>query len=150
MIDIQSRMKELFGNSCCAYCYASLASRNNSDIKALTYLVLEGWYHGYIDDDGFVSKPVQYWNSMGVGHPIKDIVNIPIRDLSELPDGYWVVEYKLTPDSKASHFVVASHDCIVFDPAGDSKTVRRGRPVSYRKLVPDSSGDWVVRDKEPL
>lgn len=134
MIDIQSQMKELFGNSCCAYCYASLASRNRSDIKALTRYVLEGWYNRYIDDDGFVSKPVLYWNSIS-SHSIKDIVIVSIKDLSELPEGYWVVEYKLTPESKASHFVIASRKGVVFDPAGDSNTVRYGAPVSYRKLI---------------
>lgn len=151
MIDIQSQMRELFGNSCCAYCYASLARRNRSDIKALTRDVLEGWYNGYIESDGYVKHPVQYWNSIS-SPSIVDIIKVPIRDLSELPEGYWIVEYKLTPDAVKSHFVIASRKGVVFDPAGDSNTVKRGKPVSYRKLVPcpSVSGDWVVRNKEPL
>lgn len=133
MINIQEMMKELFGNSCNAYCYASLAT-GSMDVKKLTRCVLEGWYHEYIDDDGYVSKPVQYFNSMSDAQ-IRDVVKVPIRKLSELPKGLWIVEYKVCPEFKESHFVVASRSGVVFDPAGDSNTVRYGAPVSYRKLI---------------
>lgn len=134
MINIQEMMKELFGNSCSAYCYASLAT-GSTDIKLLTRCVLEGWYNEYIDDDGLVSKPVQYFNSMAPNLRIRDVVKVPIRKLSELPEGLWIVEYKVRPEFKESHFVVASRSGVVLDPAGDSNTVRYGAPVSYRKLI---------------
>lgn len=135
MINIQAQMKELFGNSCLAYCYASLAQRNRSDIRALTRCVLEGWYARYIDDDGYVSKPIQYFNSMSTAL-IKDVVKVPISSLAELPEGYWIVEFKKTPTDEDSHFVIASsHKGIVFDPSGESNTVKYGAPVSYRKLI---------------
>lgn len=135
MKNIQAMMKELFGNSCLAYCYASLAQHNTSDIKALTRCVLEGWYHDYIDDDGYVSRPVQYFNSMSTAL-IKGVVKVPIKALSELPtEGSWIVEYKKSATDEASHFVVATRSQVIFDPSGDSNTVRIGVPVSYRKLV---------------
>lgn len=136
MINIQEMMKELFGNSCMAYCYASLAT-GSTDIKLLTRCVLEGWYNEYIDDDGFVSKPVQYYNSLmpADNRYIRDVAQIPIRKLEELPKGLWIVEYKVRPEFKESHFVVASRSGVVLDPAGDSNTVRYGAPVSYRKLI---------------
>lgn len=134
MINIQKMMKELFGNSCNAYCYASLAT-GSTDIKLLTRCVLEGWYNEYIDDDGYVSHPVQYFNSMTPNLRIRDVVKVPIRKLEELPEGLWIVEYKVRPDFKESHFVVASRSGVVLDPAGDSNTVRYGAPVSYRKLI---------------
>ena len=133
MINIQEMMKELFGNSCNAYCYACLAT-GSTDIKLLTRCVLEGWYNEYIEDDGYVSKPVQYYNSMS-NTQIRDVAKVPIRKLSELPEGLWIVEYKVRPEFKESHFVVASRSGVVFDPAGDSNTVRYGAPVSYRKLI---------------
>ena len=133
MINIQEMMKELFGNSCNAYCYASLAT-GSTDIKLLTRCVLEGWYHEYIEDDGYVSKPVQYFNSMS-NNQIRDVAKVSIRKLEELPKGLWIVEYKVRPEFKESHFVVASRSGVVFDPAGDSNTVRYGAPVSYRKLI---------------
>ena len=133
MINIQEMMKELFGNSCNAYCYASLAT-GSTDIKLLTRCVLEGWYHEYIEDDGYVSHPVQYFNSMS-NNQIRDVAKVSIRKLEELPKGLWIVEYKVRPEFKESHFVVASRSGVVFDPAGDSNTVRYGAPVSYRKLI---------------
>lgn len=135
MKNIQATMKELFGNSCLAYCYASLAQHNSSDIKALTRCVLEGWYAEYITDNGYVARPVQYFNSMSTVL-IKGVVKVPIKSLSELPtEGSWVVEYKKSVTDEASHFVVATCSQIIFDPSGDSNTVRIGVPVSYRKLV---------------
>ena len=133
MINIQEMMKELFGNSCNAYCYAALAT-GSLNVKTLTRRVLEGWYNEYIEDDGYVSRPVQYFNSMSADR-IRDVVKVSIRKLSELPEGLWIVEYKVRPDFKESHFVVASRSGVVFDPAGDSNTVRYGAPVSYRKLI---------------
>ena len=138
MINIQARMKELFGNSCLAYCYASLAQHNTSDIEALTRSVLEGWYAGHITDNGYVSKPVEYWNGMQSSKfgRIKDIIKVPIKALSELPtEGSWIVEYKKSVTDEASHFVIATRSQVIFDPSGDSNTVRIGAPVSYRKLV---------------
>ena len=142
MINIQAQMKELFGNSCLAYCYAYISRKHKCPLeptpKVLTSEVLHGWYGGYIDNDGYVSKPVEYWNGMQSSKLdwIKDIVKVPIKALSELPaEGSWIVEYKKSATDEASHFVVATRSQVMFDPSGDSNTVRIGAPVSYRKLV---------------
>lgn len=136
MVNIQAQMKELFGGSCMAYCYAYLAHPSSS-VKQLTNCFLKGWSEGNIDNDGFVSKPVQYYNSLMPANNryIKDVANVPICRLDELPEGLSIVEYKVHPDAKESHFVVASRSAVVFDPSGDSNTVRYGAPVSYRKLI---------------
>lgn len=141
MINIQEMMKELFGNSCNAYCYAYLSHKRKlvgePSPQLLTQSVLQGWYDASIDDDGYVSHPVEYWNHMQSSEFdwIRDVVKVPIRKLSELPEGLWIVEYKIYPEFKESHFVVASRSGVVFDPAGDSNTVRYGAPVSYRKFI---------------
>lgn len=135
-INIQDMMKELFGNSCLSYTYAYLGEvkRNiEPDIHTLTNDVLNGWNNSWIDDDGFVSKPVQYLKSVGI--TIRDIRKPKITKLSELPEGLWAVEYKKKPEDKASHFVVADRKHIVFDPSGDSVTCKVGQPVSYREFI---------------
>lgn len=135
MINIQAQMKELFGNSCLAYCYAAYTTARFNNIKELTRCVLNGWYSGWIEDDGYVAKPVPYINSM-LHEEVKDIRKHRISSLDELPEGLWVVEYKLTPDSKASHFVIAGKDVgVVFDPSGESNTVKNGAPFSYREVI---------------
>lgn len=142
MKNIQAMMKELFGNSCLAYCYAYISCKHkyNSEPtpQILTSEVLHGWYAGYITDTGYVSKPVEYWNGMQSSKfgRIKDIVKVPIKALSELStEDSWIVEYKKSATDEASHFVVATRSQVIFDPSGDSNTVRIGAPVSYRKLV---------------
>lgn len=131
--NLQSTMKELFGNSCLGYSYAYIVLKTN-DAVILTRYFLEGWASGYIDDDGFVSKPLGYLCILGNG--AKDVKKVAINKLSDLPDnGEYVVEYMIKPDAKASHFVVANKEKVIFDCAGDSNTVKYGSPVSYRKLV---------------
>lgn len=156
MVNIQAMMKELFGGSCQPYCYAYIANPTDS-IKVLTNRVLKGWNEGCINDDGYVSKPVQYYNGMTIGRKIRDVCIVPLNNLNELPEGQlFSVEFKLTRDAKASHFAVCKRGEIVFDPSGDSNTCRYGVPVSYRKFEPVHQdnpvleGSWVARNKEPL
>lgn len=141
MENIQAKMKELFGNSCLGYCYAYIAHKHTfieeePGIKRLTSTFLEGWMMGYIDDSGFVSKPVQYYNSITAVSKIKDIRIVPISSLKELPKkGMFSVEFKLSREHKESHFAVCTRDKIIFDPSGDSITCKYGIPVSYREFI---------------
>ena len=139
-INVQDMMKELFGNSCCGYCYAYLGEvkRNiNPDIHTLTTDFLNGWNKGYVDNDGFISKPIQYLKSVGIN--IRDIRKPSITKLSELPEGLWTVEYK-NPNG-GSHFCVISKiknkiKC-EFDPSGDSISRKNGEVISYREFIYD-------------
>lgn len=137
MKNIQAQMKELFGNSCYAYCLAYLFVKTD-DIKTLTKYVLEGWMLGYIDNDGFVSKPLQFIKLI-CGQQYRDIKKPAIKSLTELPayspEGCFIVEYKKTPTAKESHFVIANRDGVVWDPSGNSITVQNGAPFSYREFV---------------
>lgn len=138
MINIQAQMKELFGGSCLAYCYAAIATGMldaKKYIKDLTNLFFFGWRHGWIDNDGYVSKPVPYLNGM-MQEKVIDIRKHYINDLSQLPEGNWIVEYRTNPDDiKTQHFVIANRDSVIFDPSGDSLTVMNGKPFSYREIV---------------
>lgn len=135
MLNIQKEMENLFGHSCYCYSLAYLISEK-TDLKTLTKHVLNGWYEGYISDDGFILKPVQYYDGIAkeYGKPyIGDVERVPIASLSELPDDdNHVVEYKY---GNQSHFVVANRNGVVFDPYGNSNTVSKGKPVSWRKYI---------------
>jgi len=131
MKNIQGLMKELFGNSCLAYCYSYIARKTNN-VKVLTNDVLNGWTNGYIKDDGYVSCPATYLDMMGL--KVWDVTKVAIKSLAELPEGLQIVEYKKSPDAAASHFVVATKDGVVFDPSGSSITVATGKPVSFRRV----------------
>lgn len=140
MVNIQAQMKELFGNSCQAYCYAYIAHKHMLEmeptVKLLTMTVLDGWCNSWIEDDGYVSKPVQYYNSINKGTQIRDIRKVSIKSLKELPSkGMYSVEFKISPEHKESHFAVCIRGKIIFDPSGDSITCKYGVPVSYREFI---------------
>lgn len=131
-MNIQKQMIELFGHSCLAYCYVYLYSPNR-DVKTLTKYVLEGWYEEAIEDDGFVSQPLKLIYLV-CGKHYKNIVKVKIDDLKQLPRaGIFAVEYKCP--TGGSHFVVASRDGVVFDPSGESNSVKNGIVLSYRKIL---------------
>ena len=132
-MNIQNLMKELFGHSCLGYVYAFIAlNLKTIDAKKLTKAFLSGWFDGYIEDDGFVAKPVGYLNSLGL--KCKDITKVKISKLSELPDGIYAVEY-LQPNGKDSHFVVANKNGVIFDPSEPSLSVKQNKILSYRKII---------------
>lgn len=135
MINIQEMMKELFGGSCYGYCLTRQFSKSD-DIKTLTSAFLEGWKRGYVDDDGYVSNPLKYIRLVG-GPDYRDVEKVSINSLKDLPDDNdWIVEYKKKPTDKASHFVIANRKKgVIFDPSGDSVTVKVGSPFSYRKFI---------------
>lgn len=126
-------MKELFGNSCYAYCLSKLFSKSD-DVKTLTKYVLEGWWLNYIEDDGYVAKPLLFVMMLN-GHQYRDIKKVSISSLTELPEGEYIVEYKKTPTAKESHFVIANKDGVIWDPSGNSITVQTGAPFTYRRFV---------------
>lgn len=137
-MNIQKSMEDLFGNACYAYCvawnFSDATQRDN--IKYLTSKVVEGWMNGWIDDDGFVSKPVPYANAVLGTNVIRDVEKVNITSLSELPEkGYHIVEYDW---GVKKHFVVCNRKGIVFDSWENSDTVKYGKPTSYRKYITKS------------
>lgn len=140
MVNIQAQMKELFGNSCLGYCYGYIAHKHMREmepsIKLLTMTFLDGWVNGWINDNGKVEKPVQYYNSINKATQIRDVRKVAIHNLDELPArGMYAVEFKLNPEHKDSHFAVCIKGEIIFDPSGDSITCKYGVPVSYREFI---------------
>ena len=129
-MNIQKNMQTLFGSACLAYSLAYIYSEKK-DIKTLTAIVVDGWKNGYIDDDAFVSKPIEYVNSFSKQKK-KVYDKVKIKTLDDLPDdGLYTVQYAY---GNLNHFVVAKKGQIVFDSWENSSTVKYGKPISYRKL----------------
>lgn len=126
MTNIQKDMKDLFGGACYAYCLAYIYS-DEKDIKSLTKNVLLGWIKGYINNDGFVSQPAKYVNGIA-GTNYKDAV---IIDGLPPNDGKL---YAVMWEYNGPHFVVMRGNKVMFDPYGDSLTVKYGKPISYRSF----------------
>lgn len=134
MENIQNKMKEFYSGACYSYC---LCKKFHPDwnLPRMTMAILSGWDKGYLEDDAYVAKPVQFINDC-LGGNIKDVAKVFISSLKELPDDeYWIVEYKKKPDAKESHFVVVYKKKVWFDASGDSITCRVGKPYSYRKFI---------------
>ena len=127
-MNIQKQMQELFGNSCYAYCIAYMYSES-SDIKDLTRAVLEGWYKGYISNDGDVSAPHLFANMcLGKERFYTDVVKKPYKEepFHQIVCWEWC---------KKTHFVVMRAGKITFDPWPDSETVKNGKPVMVREFI---------------
>lgn len=132
MENIQAKMKELFGNSCYAYCLAYKFT-GETNIKVLTSYVLDGWYKGYIDDDGYVSKPTMYINNVLLAkNKVRDITK-PDFKIENLIENKNIVMYSY---NGGTHFVVMDKEGdVIFDPSGNSNSVKYGIPVSIRKFI---------------
>lgn len=131
-MNIQREMTALFGSACYAYCIAYIFSDEKvRNVKNLTSLVVTGWVAGYIEDDGYVAKPVQYANLIIGTDAVKDVEKVKITSLNDLPEkGLYAVEYDY---GTSKHFVVCQKGKIVFDSWPESNCVKYGKPTSYRR-----------------
>ena len=127
----QQWAKSVFGQCCYAACLSYLF-RKSLDPIIITLDILNGIRNGFIDfEDAYVSKPLQYIQLIK-GVKYRDVEKPKINSLADLPDGEWIVEYSY---NKGSHFVIADKNGVTFDPAGDSNSVKFGKPVSYRRFI---------------
>lgn len=125
MINIQKQLQELFGGACYALCISYLSGKN--DTEELSKDVLLGWSKGWIEDDGFVAKPHLFYNYCFGENLARDV---EIRPYVTQPFDQ-IVCWKW---GKKTHFVVMRDDKVVFDPSGDSNTVKNGKPDSIREF----------------
>jgi hypothetical protein len=138
MENIQNQMKELFGGSCYAYCIAWLFDGARTT-KDLTSTVLKGWYNGFIDNDGFVSKPVRYINEIceKQAPKVKDVVIVEKISKSDIPTVPTIVE--MACPSGGSHFVVCHRNgtevILDFDPSYLSNSWVVQEFISYRRYI---------------
>lgn len=126
MENIQVKMQELFAHSCYAYCISYMSGKR--DIKDLTTDVLEGWKRDYISDDGYVSKPHLFYNYCFGKELARDVRKPAYKP--EPFDQIVCFEY-----NGGTHFVCMRAGNVVFDPSGNSNSVKYGKPVSVREFI---------------
>ena len=137
MINTQEKLKFIWGNSCYALCIAYV--NGLTELKDMVYAVASGIYHGYIEEDCYVSDPVGYYNLCRaiIAAPLnedgfKDVEKVEIKSLMDLPDdGLYCVMWKY---GEGTHFAVCRRGEVVWDPSGDSNSVKYGNIHSYRRF----------------
>ena len=133
MENLQEKYKKFFGGVCYAFCLVKKFKPNASDAETARD-VLDGWDVGYLDDDGYVSKPTMFINYIiePKGIEIIDVEKVDFKK-EELTEDTNIVMWEYNEDT---HFVVMNREGdVIFDPSGNSNTVKYGIPVSIRKYI---------------
>ena len=126
MINIQDKLRTLFSSSCYAACISWMSGK--SSVIDIARDILDGVEKGYIKDDGFVSEPHLFYNYCLRKKIAKDVRILPYEPQPFNQIVCWKWKDK-------THFVVMRDDKVVFDPAGDSNTVKYGKIDSIREFV---------------
>jgi hypothetical protein len=126
--NIQEEMKELWGNSCYAWCLVWLYSEN-TELTNMMKDIIKGIEKKYIDyPDCYVREPAKFVNML-LGFPrfrdVEKVYSEPPKSVTTIVE--WV-------NGEQSHFVVMQEGKVIFDPSGDSKTVRNGKISSWRRF----------------
>ena len=116
----------LFSGACYAACISYMSRKQ--DKISITRDILDGYSKGYIEDDGYVAKPHLFYNYCQGRNTFKDVKKIPYKVQPFNQIVCW--KYRNT-----THFVVMCNDKVVFDPAGNSNTVKNGQIDSIREFV---------------
>lgn len=130
MINIQKKYEELFKHSCYCFCVCYKFSNSKDEWKWLEYIA-RGVQAGYITEECYIEKPVQFINKI-LGGNIKDVTK-PDFKKENLTDDINIVMYSY---NGGTHFVCMNKQGdVIFDPSGDSNSVKYGIPVSIRKYI---------------
>lgn len=133
MEDLQTKYKKFFGGVCYSFCLVKKFKPQASDAE-IARDVLDGWDVGYIDDDGYVSKPVQFINYIiePEGIEVRDVAKVDYS-LENLTEEQNIVMWEY---NEGTHFVIMDKNGdVTFDPSGNSNSVKYGIPVSIRKFI---------------
>ena len=130
MENIQNKYAELFKHSCYAFCLCYKFSGTKYEWIWLEQIA-RGVQGGYITEDCYVEFPVEFI-SYTLGVKIKDVVKVDFKK-SELTEDVNIVMYEYNGDT---HFVCMNKEGdVIFDPSGNSNSVKYGIPVSIRKYI---------------
>lgn len=122
----QNWAMNLFSGACYAACISWMSGKQ--DEIAITRDILDGYSKGYIEDDGYVAKPHLFYNYCQGENAFRDVKKLPYK-----PQPFHQIVCWKWKDK--THFVVMRNDKVVFDPAGDSNTVKNGQIDSIREFV---------------
>lgn len=133
MENLQEKYKKFFSGVCYAFCLVKKFKPEASDAE-IAKIVLDGWDFGFIDNDGFVSMPVEFINECILdGHKVvRDIEKVDFS-IHSLEDKENIVMFQY---NEGTHFVIMNQaGDIIFDPSGNSNSAKFGIPVSIRKFI---------------
>lgn len=133
MENLQEKYKKFFSGVCYAFCLVKKFKPEASDAE-IAKIVLDGWDFGFIDNDGYVSMPVEFINECILdGHKfVRDVEKVDFS-IHALEDKENIVMFQ---HNEGTHFVIMNQaGDIIFDPSGNSNTVKYGIPVSIRKYI---------------
>ena len=139
MTNTQEKLKFIWGNSCYALCIAYI--NGLTKLKDMVYAVASGIYYGFIEEDCYVKEPAKYANLCKAitVYPYDttsgfkgNVEKVEIKSLMDLPDdGLYCVMWKY---GEGTHFAVCRRGEVVWDPSGDSNSVKYGNIHSYRRF----------------
>jgi hypothetical protein len=133
MENLQEKYKKFFGGVCYAFCLVKKFKPEASDAE-IAKITLDGWDFGFIDDDGYVSMPVEFINECILdGHKVvRDVEKVDFS-IHSLEDKENIVMFQY---NDGTHFVIMNQaGDITFDPSGNSNSAKYGIPVSIRKFI---------------
>lgn len=133
MNNLQEKYKKFFGGVCYAFTLVKKFNPTATDAE-IAMITLDGWNRGFIDADGFVSKPVEFINVciLDGSYAIRDVEKVDFS-IHALEDKNNIVMFQY---NEGTHFVIMNQNGdVIFDPSGDSNSVKYGIPVSIRRFV---------------
>lgn len=133
MENLQEKYKKFFSGVCYAFCLVKKFKPEASDAE-IAKIALDGWDFGFIDNDGYVSMPVEFINECILdGHKVvRDVEKVDFS-IHSLEDKENIVMFQY---DEGTHFVIMNQaGDITFDPSGNSNSAKFGIPVSIRKFI---------------
>lgn len=133
MENLQEKYKRFLGGVCYAFCLVKKFRPTATD-AVIAMITISGWDKGYIDADGYISKPVEFINEciLGGNYAIRDVEK-PDFSLQALEDKRNIVMFQY---NDGTHFAIMDKDgTVIFDPSGNSNSVKFGIPVSIRRFI---------------
>lgn len=130
MENLQEKYKKFFSGVCYAFCLVKKFNPNASDAE-IAMIVLSGWNHDYLEDDGYVKYPVDFINTF-TSKKIRDVQKVDFKK-ENLTEDMNIVMFSY---NSGTHFVIMNKEGdVIFDPSGNSNSVKYGVPVSIRKYI---------------
>lgn len=133
MENLQEKYKKFFSGVCYAFTLVKKFKPEASDAE-IAKITLDGWDFGFIDNDGYVSMPVEFINECILdGHKVVRGVEKVDFSIHALEDKENIVMFQY---NEGTHFVIMNQaGDITFDPSGNSNSAKYGIPVSIRKFI---------------
>lgn len=137
MKNLQEKYENFFREACYAFCLVKKFNPKASDAEIARY-ALDGLECGFIEDDGYVSHPVQFVNFITNEDECISVKKVDYKK-DELTEDKNIVMWKYEDDIQ---FVIMNKDGdIVWNPSGNSNTVKYGVPVSIRRFITKQNVD---------